>query len=124
MKNILFLVLLFIGVAAPGAAQDVQTSDEDIELRLELKKKYRSEAVNFSHKQFDEVFLDFFRKTGPTNPEILTKEEFYGYTVRISWYSERMGLLYKKEKETAKKSADEWFNKKYSDYLATKKEKP
>lgn len=123
MKKI-FLLLLLAVVSPRLFAQATPTSDEDLELRLALKKKLRSEAVNYSHKEFDALFLEFFQKTGPTNPDILTKEEYYGYTVRIAWYSERMGLLYPKEKEAAKKSSAEWFNKRYSEYVASKNQKP
>ncbi|UMY66670.1 MULTISPECIES: hypothetical protein [unclassified Flavobacterium] len=123
MKKALILLLLLV-LSPRALAQVTPTSDEDLELRLALKKKCRSEAVNYSHKEFDALFLEFFQKTGPTNPTVLTKEEYYGYTVRIAWYSERMGMLYPKEKEAAKKSSAEWFNKRYSDYVASKNQKP
>jgi|GEM_PF-2469309 len=119
-----FLLLSFFLLAATALLAQTPASDEDLDLRAALKKKLRSEAVNYSHKEFDALFLEFFQKTGPTNPNILTKEDYYGYTVRIAWYSERMGMLYPKEKEAAKKSSEEWFNKKYSDYLASKKTQP
>lgn len=119
-----FLLLSFFFLASTALWAQAPASEEDLDLRVALKKKFRAEAVNYSHKEFDALFLEFFQKTGPTNPNILTKEEYYGYTVRIAWYSERMGMLYPKEKEAAKKSSEEWFNKKYSEYLVSKKKQP
>jgi hypothetical protein len=50
----------------------------------------------------------------------LTKEEFYGYTIKIAIYSEKLGLLYKDQKEIAQQAKQEWFNKSYSEYLNSK----
>ena len=124
MRPFLLFCLFLLPLPFVTMAQQVVQSDEDLELRLELKKKYKNIAGNYSHKQFDALFMEFFQVTGPSNPDILTKEEFYGYTVRIALYSHRLGVLYKDQKEMAQKGYDDWFNRKYSDYLATKRATP
>lgn len=66
--------------------------------------------------------MEFHQKTGVNNKEILTKEAFYTYTVKIAIFSERFAKLYPKEKDEAMKNKEEWLNKTYEDYLNKKQE--
>jgi len=50
----------------------------------------------------------------------LTKEEYYTYTVKIAAYSEKLGLLYKDQKEEAQRTKKKWLAKSYDDYLRSK----
>ena len=65
------------------------------------------------------MFFDYLKKSNSTKI-ILTKEEYYNYTVRIGVYAEKLGLLYKNEKENALKTKKEWLDKKYETYLNSK----
>ena len=65
------------------------------------------------------LFFEFFQKQND-NRITLTKEEFYGYTIKIAIYSEKLGLLYKDKKEMAQQAKQEWFNRSYSEYLNSK----
>jgi len=70
-------------------------------------------------KEFYTLFFEFFEKK--SNPDIvLIKEEFYTYTIHIALLSDRLAVLYPKEKETATKNKEKWFAENYEDYLLTK----
>ena len=66
------------------------------------------------------MFFEFFQKQSDSKIT-LTKEEYYTYTIKIAIYSEKLGLLYKDQKEESNKAKQEWFNKSYSEYLNSKK---
>ena len=66
--------------------------------------------------------MEFHQKIGSNTKEVLTKEEFYTYTVKIAIFSERFAKLYPKEKEEAMKNKEVWLNKSYEDYLKKKQE--
>ena len=51
---------------------------------------------------------------------VLSKEEFYTYTVKIAILSERMATLYPNEKEVAQASKKKWLSESYEDYLLSK----
>jgi hypothetical protein len=89
-------------------------------LKDSLYSLYKPEVINYSLKQFDELFMEFHQKTGSNNNEILSKKVFYTYTVKIAIFSERFAKLYPKEKEDAIKNKEEWLNKTYEAYLKKK----
>ena len=99
-----------------------QKNSETQILKDSLYIKYRPEVINYSLKQFDQLFMEFHQKTGVNNKEILSKEAFYTYTVKIAIFSERFAKLYPKEKDEAMKNKEEWLNKTYEDYLNKKQE--
>lgn len=107
---------MFLFLINLSFAQDSETQI----LKDSLYTKHRSEVINYSLKEFDQLFMEFHQKIGSNNKEILTKEEFYTYTVKIAIFSERFAKLYPKEKEEALKNKQEWLNKTYEDYLKTK----
>jgi len=115
-KYLVYLLLFFSCVLVAQEDSETQT------LKDSIYTNYRAEVLNYSLKQFDELFMEFHQKTGSNNKDLITKEEFYTYTVKIAIFSERFAKLYPKEKEQAMKNKEEWLNKTYEEYLK-KKEK-
>lgn len=119
MKKTLPLLLftfLFLTVSPLAWAQD----KEDATLKEALYKKYKKEVQAYDKNDFDALFFEFFKKQ-KDKALTLTKEEFYTYTIKIAIYSEKLGLLYKDQKESSQRTKQEWFDKSYSDYLNAKK---
>ncbi|AWA28936.1 hypothetical protein HYN48_01905 [Flavobacterium magnum] len=119
MKKILALLTLCL-ISLSAAAQDPKDPDFDIKDRL--YKKYKTEVRSYNRKDFDDLMMAFFEKQSDESA-ILTKEEYYTYTVKIAIYSEKYGLLYKKEKDIAQKTKNEWLARMYSDYAASHQKK-
>ena len=113
------LVLLNIQI---GISQVTSSKINDDVLKQKMYKKLRNQTLSFNKKQFDSLFFDYFKKTA-ANDVILTKDEYYNYTVRIGIYSEKLGLLYKANKPEAMQSKKEWMDKNYQDYLNSKNKK-
>lgn len=101
-------------------AQEKATSDPDVKVKEALYKKFKKEVQSYDKNDFDALFLGFFRKQNDETV-ILTQEEYYTYTIKIAIYSEKLGLLYKDQKEDSQRTKQEWFDKRYSDYLKSKK---
>ncbi len=114
MNKIFYIIVLFSGIIFGQEKTETQI------LKDSLHTKYKLEVLNYSLKQFDELFFEFHQKTGANTKEIITKEEFYTYTVKIAIFSERFAKLYPKEKEAAMKNKEEWLKKTYEDYLKNK----
>lgn len=114
----LFIFSIFL-FANTTYSQEVQNNDIDKPMKEILAKKVRFQTLNYNKKQYDSLFFDYIKKTN--NPKlVLTKEEYYNFTVRIGVYAEKLGLLYKSEKAIALKTKQEWLDKKYQDYLNSK----
>ncbi|MDN3678128.1 hypothetical protein QWY90_12505 [Flavobacterium paronense] len=96
------------------------TNDPDAQLKETLYTKYKKEVRSYDKNDFDALFFDFFKKQKDASLQ-LTQEEFYTYTIKIAIYSEKLGLLYKDQKEEAMRTKQEWFDKSYADYLNSKK---
>jgi hypothetical protein len=123
MKKIIqftILIFLLLGVTNTTFGQEKITNDPDSQLKETLYKKYKRETQTYDKKAFDTLFLEFFQKQRDQKT-MLTKEEFYTYTIKIAAYSEKLGLLYKDQKEDSQRTKQEWFDKSYSDYLQSKK---
>ncbi|MEO7171991.1 hypothetical protein [Flavobacterium sp.] len=101
-------------------AKQKATNDPDAQLKETLYKKYKKEVQSYDKKEFDALFFEFFKKQKDASLT-LTQEEFYTYTIKIAIYSEKLGLLYKDQKEDSQRTKKEWFDKSYSDYLNSKK---
>jgi len=70
-------------------------------------------------KEFDTLFFEFISKK--TNPDILlSKIDFYNYTVQIATFSDRLAKLYPNQKEVAEKNKQQWLSENYEDYLEYK----
>jgi hypothetical protein len=119
IKRITFFTFLFLALANVTYAQEKKTS-EDAQLKEAIYKKYKREVQSYDKKEFDTLFLDFFKKQRDASVT-LSQEEFYTYTIKIAIYSEKLGLLYKDQKEESQRAKQEWFDKNYSDYLNSKK---
>ena len=120
IAQIISFIFLFLTTTNTLFGQEKASNDPDSQLKENLYKKYKREAQTYDKKAFDALFLDFFHKQRDASVT-LTKEEFYGYTLKIAAYSEKLGLLYKDQKEESQRTKQEWFDKSYSDYLQSKK---
>ncbi|WP_337968244.1 hypothetical protein [uncultured Flavobacterium sp.] len=70
-------------------------------------------------KEFDSLFFEFFTTKNDANI-VLTKAEFYKYTVQIATFSDRLAKLYPEQKEVAAKNKEQWLSESYEDYLQFK----
>jgi hypothetical protein len=107
-----FFILLFLNSAF---AQD----KGDAELKEQIYNENKAKVLNFSMKDFDHLFFEFVDKKAMPNL-ILTKGEFYKYTIQIASFSDRLGVLYPDQKEMAEASKKKWFAESYEDYLVSK----
>lgn len=118
ISQILFFSFLLL--ASTNVFAQEKAADEDAVLKENLYKKYKKEAQAYDKNDFDALFFEFFKKQKDKSIT-LTKEDFYTYTTKIAAYSEKLGLLYKDQKESAQKTKQEWLARSYSDYLNSKK---
>jgi hypothetical protein len=114
-----FYLLLFC-LTSSSFGQEKVSNDQDIDLKEFLYSKFKKEVRAYDKNDFDKLFFAFFQKQNDKAITI-TKEEFYTYTIKIACYSEKLGLLYKDQKEESSKAKEDWFNRSYSDYLNSKK---
>ena len=100
-------------------AQTKKLSIDDRLLQDSIYKSNKKKVLNFSMKDFDALFFDFFKDK--SNPDvILTKTQFYNYTVQIATFSDRLSSLYPAQKEVAAKNKEQWLSESYEDYLLFK----
>jgi len=118
IQLLIFSLLIFCSTNN-AFGQDKVSNDSDAQLKETIYTKYKKQVLSFDKNDFDNLFFEFFQKQND-NKITLTKEEFYGYTIKIAIYSEKLGLLYKDQKEIAQQAKQEWFNKSYSEYLNSK----
>lgn len=117
LSSILFLFLLSIGFSA--FAQSKKISIDDQLIQDSIYKSTKKKVLNLSLREFDALFFDFFnRKTDPNI--VLSKVEFYNYTVQIAAFSNRLEKLYPDQKEIAAKNKEKWLSESYEDYLQYK----
>ena len=100
--------------------QENPSIDPDASTKEVLYNKYKKEVRSYTKNDFDELFISFFENQN--GQKILTKEEFYTFTIKIAIYSEKLGLLYKDQKEESERAKKEWFSRSYQDYLNSKKQ--
>lgn len=117
IQRLLFAVLFFASTLVYGQSKP---TDPDMSIKNSFYKKFKREVLSYSHKEYDALFFDFLSKSNDSK-SLLTKEEYYTYTIKIAIYSEKLGLLYKNKKDEANTTKQEWFDKNYSDYLTSKK---
>lgn len=100
-------------------AQEKKVSGSDMLLKESIYNKNRVKVLNFSLKEFDGLFFEYFNKK--CNPSlVLTKEEYYEYTIQIAAFSDRLSALYPAQKEIAVANKKKWFAETYEDYLVYK----
>lgn len=117
--HIIALTILFLSTSSIAFGQEKNTNDPDASLKEMLYNKYKKEVRSYDKNDFDTLFFEFFNKQN--EEKVLTKDEFYSYTIKIAIYSEKLGLLYKDQKTEAEKTKQEWFARSYQDYLNSKK---
>lgn len=114
-----FLIPLCFLIFGWTAAQEKKLHPIDGQLKEDLYQKYRKEVLRYSMKEYDAMFFEFFQKQN--EKQIMSREEFYTYTIKIAIYSEKQGLLYKNKKAEAERTKQEWFDRSYQEYLDSKK---
>lgn len=121
-KFIQIAIFSFLLLSASFSAfgQEKKLNPVDGQIKETLYLKYKKEVQGYSKKEFDDLFFEFFQKQND-NTVKLTQEEYYTYTIKIAIYSEKLGLLYKDQKEEAQRTKQEWFDRNYQDYLNSKK---
>ena len=117
--QIIALTVLFFGFSNTVFSQEKISNLIDGQLKESLYNKYKKEVQAYDKKQFDTLFFDFFSKQSDKKIT-LTKEEYYSFTVKIAIYSEKLGLLYKDQKEESLKAKQDWLEKNYQEYLNSK----
>jgi len=70
-------------------------------------------------KEFDSLFFEFFNKKNDPKA-ILSKTEFYNYTVQIATFSDRLAALYPEQKKLPIKIKRKWLSESYEEYLQYK----
>jgi hypothetical protein len=118
MKKIILLFIVFVA-ANSLFAQPKKANRADDELKETIYIANKTKVLNYSMKDFEKLFFEFNEKKFNQNI-LLTKEEFYTYTVKIAIFSDRLATLYPKEKEVAAESKKKWLSESYEDYLLSK----
>jgi hypothetical protein len=119
MKNRCFLFLSLIFIICVSFSALAQSNTTDKVLKDSLYNENRAKVLNYSMKEFDALFFEFFEKRA--NPKIvLSKKEFYIYTIKIAAFSDRLARLYPSQKEIAAESKKKWMAESYEDYLLYK----
>lgn len=115
-----FSVMFFFAFSSWALnAQEKNVNSKDMLLKETIYNQNRVKVLNFSLKQFDALFFEFSDKK--SNPDlVLTKEEFYKYTIQIAVFSDRLAALYPDQKEIAAENKKKWFAENYEDYLLSK----
>ncbi len=113
------LTILFLSTSSIAFGQEKNNNDPDASLKEILYNKYKKEVRSYDKNDFDTLFFEFFEKQNAAT--VLTKDEFYTYTIKIAIYSEKLGMLYKDQKAEAEKTKQEWFARSYQDYINSKK---
>ncbi|PIF32483.1 hypothetical protein CLU81_3026 [Flavobacterium sp. 9] len=118
LKLVLFLFLIF-PISNAMYAQSKKLSIDDQLLQDSIYKSNKKKVLNFSMKEFDALFFEYFTTKNDANI-VLTKTEFYKYTVQIATFSDRLAKLYPEQKEVAAKNKEQWLSESYEDYLQFK----
>lgn len=113
------ILVFFLLIFSVTKAQEIKVNDNDIMLKDRIYNSNKKKVLNYSMKQFDALFFDFSSKKASAT-QVLTKEEFYNYTIQIAIFSDRLASLYPEEKEIAEKNKKKWFAESYEDYLLSK----
>ncbi|MDA6070508.1 hypothetical protein NJT12_12845 [Flavobacterium sp. AC] len=119
LLQIALFTLLIILINNTTYAQNKKLSVEDQLIQDSIYKSNKKKVLNFSMKDFDKLFFEYFsRKNDPD--VVLTKKDFYNYTVQIAAFSDRLSSLYPEQKEVAAQNKEQWLSESYEDYLQYK----
>ena len=118
MKKIIIILGLLVSFTSTFAQEKKANSADDL-LKDSIYNENKTKVLNYSMGDFEKLFFEFNDKKFDPNI-LLTKEEFYTYTVKIAAFSDRLAALYPKEKEVAAESKKKWLSESYEDYLLSK----
>jgi hypothetical protein len=123
MQRIRLLLILalfaFITAVTSTAFAQKKLSTDDKLLQDSIYKSNKKKVLNFSMKEFDTLFFDYFEKKNDTKL-LMTKVQFYNYTVQIATFSDRLAALYPEQKQVAEENKERWLSESYEDYLEYK----
>lgn len=112
-----FSIILLINSNVYAQTRKLSVNDQLI--KDSIYKSNKKKVLNFSMKEFDALFFEFFNRKN--NPDFLfNKTEFYNYTVQIATFSDRLASLYPDQKEIAMQNKEMWLSESYEDYLQYK----
>lgn len=114
-----FICFLIFPINAITYAQVKKLSVDDQLLQDSIYKSNKKKVLNFSMKEFDALFFEYFNRKNDPN-STLTKTEFYTYTVQIATFSDRLAHLYPDQKEIATTNKKKWLSESYEEYLQYK----
>ena len=118
LQLMLFCSLIFL-INTTTYAQTKKLSVDDQLLQDSIYKSNKKKVLNFSMKEFDALFFEYFNRKNDPNV-VLTRKEFYNYTVQIATFSDRLSSLYPDQKEVAAQNKKKWLSESYEDYLQYK----
>lgn len=122
MRRLLQIVLfisLIILINDTTYAQVKKLSVDDQLIQDSIYKSNKKKVLNFSMKEFDTLFFEYFNRKNDPNV-VLTRKDFYNYTVQIATFSDRLSSLYPDQKEVAAQNKEKWLSESYEDYLQYK----
>jgi hypothetical protein len=114
-----FLLLAFLVALQTLFAQEKKQKSADDILKDSIFIANKTKVLNYTMKDFEKLFFEYNDKIFDPNV-LLTKKEFYTYTVKIATFSDRLAVLYPKQKEVAAESKKRWLSESYEDYLLSK----
>lgn len=119
LLKLFFICFLICSINNFAYAQVKKLSVDDQLLQDSIYKSNKKKVLNFSMKEFDELFFEYFNRKNDPNIT-LTKTEFYNYTVQIATFSDRLAHLYPDQKEIAATNKEKWLSESYEEYLQYK----
>jgi hypothetical protein len=114
-----FIYFLIFSINTITYAQVKKLAVDDQLLQDSIYKSNKKKVLNFSMKEFDALFFEYFNRKNDPNIT-LTKTEFYTYTVQIATFSDRLAHLYPDQKEIAATNKKKWLSESYEEYLQYK----
>lgn len=118
LQFVLFVFLIIL-INNTTYAQVKKLSVDDQLIQDSIYKSKKKKVLNFSMKEFDTLFFEYFNRKNDPNV-VLTKKDFYNYTVQIATFSDRLSALYPDQKEVAAENKEKWLSESYEDYLQYK----
>lgn len=122
MRRLLQIVLfisLIILINDTTYAQVKKLSVDDQLIQDSIYKSNKKKVLNFSMKEFDTLFFEYFNRKNDPNV-VLTRKDFYNYTVQIATFSDHLSSLYPDQKQVAAQNKEKWLSESYEDYLQYK----
>jgi len=119
LLKLFFICFLIFPINDIAYAQVKKLAVDDQILQDSIYKSKKKKVLNFSMKEFDELFFEYFNRKNDANIT-LTKTEFYNYTVQIAAFSDRLAHLYPDQKEIAAINKEKWLSESYEEYLQYK----